>query len=102
MSLKRHLGLPINRQQGRLPHRLPVGARYVVEGFGGDEGALRVIARYVVLPGGRRINVAAEPPAVAVPRAVLQFRRSAGSKPVAAKGRSQTGAKKFAGRRGTA
>ena len=41
----------------QLPRRFPVGATYVVEGFGGAEGDLRVIARYVVLPGGRRINV---------------------------------------------
>jgi Mn-containing catalase len=41
----------------QLPRRLPVGATYVVEGFGGAEGDLRVIARYVVLPGGQRINV---------------------------------------------
>ena len=41
----------------RLPRRFPVGAKYVVEGYGGAEGQLRVIARYVVLPGGRRINV---------------------------------------------
>jgi hypothetical protein len=44
----------------QLPRRLPVGATYVVEGFGGAEGDLRVIARYVILPGGRRINVAAD------------------------------------------
>jgi hypothetical protein len=40
-----------------LPHRFPVGATYVVEGYGGEDGDLRVISRYVVLPGGRRINV---------------------------------------------
>ena len=31
----------------------------MVEGYGGEEGKLRVIARYVVLPGGQRINVPA-------------------------------------------
>ena len=40
-----------------LPHRFPVGATYVVEGYGGEDGDLRVISRYVVLPGGCRINV---------------------------------------------
>jgi Amidohydrolase family len=39
--------------------RFPVGATYVVEGVGGAEGHLRGIARYVVLPGGRRINISA-------------------------------------------
>jgi hypothetical protein len=42
-----------------LPRRFPVGAKYVVEGYGGEEGKLRVIARYVVLSGGQRINVPA-------------------------------------------
>ena len=51
------MSLPIDRLSSRLPRRFPVGATYVVEGYGGDEWELRVIARYVVLPGGRRINV---------------------------------------------
>jgi hypothetical protein len=34
-----------------LPRRFPVGATYVVdEGYGGEDGDLRVISRYVVLP----------------------------------------------------
>jgi hypothetical protein len=53
------MGLPIDRLSSRLPRRFPVGAKYVVEGYGGEEGNLRLIARYVVLPGGRRINVPA-------------------------------------------
>jgi len=53
------MGLPIDRLSSRLPRRFPVGAKYVVEGYGGEEGKLRVIARYVVLPGGQRINVSA-------------------------------------------
>ena len=53
------MGLPIDRLSSRLPRRFPVGATYVVEGYGGEEGNLRVIARYIVLPGGRRINVPA-------------------------------------------
>ena len=53
------MGLPIDRLCSRLPRRFPVGAKYVVEGYGGEEGKLRVIARYVVLPGGQRINVPA-------------------------------------------
>jgi hypothetical protein len=40
-----------------LPARFPVGARYVVEGHGGKDGQLRVISRYVVLPGGQRIKL---------------------------------------------
>jgi hypothetical protein len=49
--------LPIDRQSTPLPKRFPVGARYVVEGGGGKDGHLRVFSRYVVLPGGQRINV---------------------------------------------
>jgi hypothetical protein len=53
------MGPQINRLLSRLPRRFPVGAKYVIEGYGGEKGNLRVIARYIVLPGGRRINVPA-------------------------------------------
>jgi hypothetical protein len=49
--------LPVDRQSTPLPKRFPVGARYVVEGRGGEDGHLRVFSRYIVLPGGQRINV---------------------------------------------
>ena len=49
--------LPIDRHSTPLPKRFPVGARYVVEGRGGEDGHLRVFSRYVVLPGGQRINI---------------------------------------------
>jgi hypothetical protein len=71
------MGLPIDRLSNRLPRRFPVGARYVVEGYGGEKGNLRVIARYVVLPGGRRINIPAanlsRPASPAAPRHSAQF-----------------------------
>jgi hypothetical protein len=44
----------------RLPKRFPIGATYVIEGRTGEDGTLRVFSRYVVLPGGRRINLAAD------------------------------------------
>jgi hypothetical protein len=53
--------LPVDRQSSPLPKRFPVGARYVVEGRGGEDGHLRVVSRYVVLPGGQRINVPPDP-----------------------------------------
>jgi hypothetical protein len=53
--------LPVDRQSSLLPKRFPVGARYVVEGRGGEDGHLRVVSRYVVLPGGQRINVPSDP-----------------------------------------
>src|SRR5580692_12882238 len=48
---------PVDSQSSVPPKRFPVGARYVVEGRGGEDGRLRVVSRYVVLPGGQRINV---------------------------------------------
>ena len=69
--------LPIDRVSSRLLRRLPVGAKYVVEGYGGEKGNLRVIARYVVLPGGQRINIPADnlpqPASLAGPRHSAQF-----------------------------
>jgi hypothetical protein len=52
--------LPARRQPSRLPKRFPVGTTYVVEGRSGEDGHLRVFSRYVVLPGGQRINVAGD------------------------------------------
>ena len=94
------MGLPIDRLSSRLPRRFPVGAKYVVEGYGGEEGNLRVIARYVVLPGGRRINVPADLSQPASPQA-LAFRRSSNPKRSQTQGRPESVGKKFAARRGT-
>ncbi len=99
------MGVSINRSPGQLPRRFPVGATYVVEGYGGEEGKLRMIARYVVLPGGRRINVPADLLTAVAPRA-LAFRRRASAKRASAKqfapkNRPARGGKKFAARRGT-
>jgi hypothetical protein len=91
------MGLPIDRLSSRLPRRFPVGAKYVVEGYGGEEGNLRLIARYVVLPGGRRINVPADLSQPVSPRA-LAFRRSSNHKRSQAKGRPESVDKKFAAR----
>jgi hypothetical protein len=93
------MGLPMDRSS-RVPRRLPIGAKYVVEGYGGEEGNLRVISRYVVLPGGNRINVPADFSRLASPRN-LAFRRPSSSKRSQAKGRPQSVGKKFAARRGT-
>jgi hypothetical protein len=60
--------LPAHRKQGGLPKRFPVGTTYVVEGRGDPEGQLCVFSRYVVLPGGERINLAADLGAAAMPR----------------------------------
>ncbi|MGC2122601.1 MAG: hypothetical protein WA652_07075 [Xanthobacteraceae bacterium] len=49
--------LSASHKSTRLPKRFPVGTTYVVEGHGGAQGQLRVFSRYVLLPGGRRINL---------------------------------------------
>jgi hypothetical protein len=51
--------LPSNRQLNHLPRSFPVGAVYVVEGRGGQYGHLRVSSRYVIMPGGQRVDVPA-------------------------------------------
>jgi len=76
---ERVMGLLIDRLSSRLPRRFPVGAKYVVEGYGGEKGNLRLIARYIVLPDGRRINVPADLSQPASSRA-LAFRRRSNSK----------------------
>jgi hypothetical protein len=51
------------RKLRRLPKSFPIGTTYVVEGHvvegHGDEagGRFQVFSRYVVLPGGQRINI---------------------------------------------
>jgi hypothetical protein len=90
------MSLPMDPSSDRVPRRLPIGAKYVVEGYGGGEGNLRVIARYVLLPDGRRINV----PAAASSRA-LAFLRSSVSKRSSAKGRPARRVEKSAARPGT-
>jgi hypothetical protein len=45
------------RQSGGLPRSFPVGAVYVVEGRGGQYGHLRISARYLIMPDGRRVDV---------------------------------------------
>jgi len=88
------MSLPIDRLPS-LPRRFPVGATYVVEGQSGKGGDLRVIARYVVLPGGHRINVPADLSRPASPRA-MAFRRNSNTTQSQAKGQSARGGKKFA------
>ena len=64
-----------------LPDQLPVGASYVVEGYGGESGNLRVISRYVLMPDGSRINVPAD---FGLPGARRRFLATA--QPLAAQG----------------
>jgi hypothetical protein len=58
--LEEPMRFSIDRQWSRLPRSFPVGAVYVVEGRGGQYGHLRVSSRYVIMPGGQRVDVPAE------------------------------------------
>ena len=45
----------------QLPGQFPVGTRYIIEGRGG-----RVDQRYLEFPDGRKIDLSAEPPGLAL------------------------------------
>lgn len=47
----------MTRPSAHLPEYYPVGTSYVVEGRNDARGVLKVSARYVMLPGGRRIDL---------------------------------------------
>ncbi len=97
MPAPTHRSPPRNRLSSPLPKRFPVGASYVVEGQGGEDGRLRVISRYVVLPGGRRINVPADlgPQAAMGPQIGRDRRGRSGIRPTGSR------AKKIMERAGT-
>ena len=48
------------RRTASLPDDFPIGTRYVVEGKSNAKGVLRVCARFVVFPDGRRIDLPLE------------------------------------------
>jgi hypothetical protein len=89
------MALSKSRSEERLPRQFPIGAKYVVEGHGGEEGQLRVSARYILLPGGQRINVSGQASSFS------RGRRSPALR-VPSKIRGGTAAKNLTGRRGTA
>lgn len=79
---------PSDGESSVLPTRFPVGARYVVEGHGGEDGRLRVFSRYVLLPGGQRINIPSDLgqlPRIRTPRSKARRSRSRGSRAAAKK-----------------
>jgi len=83
------------RQSGRLPRSFPVGAVYVVEGRGGQYGHLRISARYLIMPGGQRVDVLStlgRPDRFRARRHHPQTRQPRDNAP----GRAAAGAKKFA------
>jgi hypothetical protein len=88
--------LPASRDSSHLPKHFPVGTTYVVEGRGGEDGHLRVFSRYVVLPGGQRINLAADFGGPASSRTRSRARATAAkTRPKAAKTAAPPGPKKL-------
>ena len=62
-------------QAARIPKRVPVGTRYVIEGRSQGEGRVRVFSRYLVFPDGRCFDLPSDPPA---PAAMTSRRRAPG------------------------
>jgi hypothetical protein len=46
----------------RLPSRVPVGTRYVIEGRPDQQGELQITSRYVVLPNGTKLDLRVDGP----------------------------------------
>jgi hypothetical protein len=90
--------LSVRHKLSRLPKRFPVGTTFVVEGRtvatdGENNENLRVFSRFVVLPGGRRIDLGGDS------AAVTRSRRTRSRQ--AAAPRASAGAKKIVSGRGT-
>lgn len=81
--------LSVGHKSNRLPKRFPVGTTYVVEGSGGENGNLSVFSRYLVLPGGRRINLTDEFRGPASPRAHRNGRNHSQSRRKPGSGRAK-------------
>lgn len=62
------MSLSTDRQIPQLPKRLPAGSVYVVEGRVGQHGRLRVSSRFVVMPGGAKLEFPLEPASVELAR----------------------------------
>ncbi len=57
-------------QAARIPKRVPVGTKYVIEGKRRGEGEVHVFSRYLVFPDGRCFDLPADAaPAAAGPPA---------------------------------
>ena len=50
----------MSSQVDRLPSRVPVGTRYVIEGRREGDGDLRISLRYLEFPDGRQVRLPAD------------------------------------------
>jgi hypothetical protein len=90
--------LSIRHKLSRLPNRFPVGTTFVVEGRtvaadGKNNEQLRVFSRFVVLPGGRRIDLGGDAAAMTLGRRTRRRSRQNAA--------PRAGAKKIVTERGT-
>ena len=89
-------------RRSRLPKSFPVGTVYVVEGKGGEQGRLDVSARYVMMPGGKRIDVAPKPRGAAAAASVRRpLRLVSSGRPASRPKELSPGTKKFLVEAGT-
>jgi hypothetical protein len=84
-----------------LPKSFPVGAVYVVEGRGGEQGRLNISARYVIMPGGKRIDVTAKQQEAVAPPVRRRLRLVSSRGPAARQKEPSPTAKKFLNAAGT-
>ena len=69
-------------QAARIPKRVPVGTKYVIEGKRRAEGEVHVFSRYLVFPDGRCFELPADVPPLAMrPRRRAAARQTALSTP---------------------
>lgn len=92
--------LSLRHKLSRLPKRFPVGTTFVVEGRpvaadGKNNENLRVFSRFVVLPGGSRIDLGSDA------AALTRSRRPRSRNRQSAASRASGGAKKIVSERGT-
>ena len=52
----------MSRVKVRVPSRLPAGTKFVVEGEDAAGGGVRIVARYLLYPDGRRLDLPAGSP----------------------------------------
>jgi hypothetical protein len=49
-------------QTARIPKRVPVGTKYVIEGKSRGEGEVHIFSRYLLFPDGRCVDLPSDAP----------------------------------------
>ena len=62
-------------QTARIPKRVPVGTKYVIEGKRRGDGQVHVFSRYLVFPDGRCFDLPSDVPPLAIARRRRAARR---------------------------